>query len=77
MMKLQTASKSTAQVNLKPKLKRPDKDAEPADVPHQAQDDPKFAKQIMGFKEWCEKVWDRREVDNGHGGRYRRDVRPS
>jgi len=57
-MKLQPANKSTAQVNLKPKLKRPDKDAEPANVPHQTQDDPKFAKQIMGFREWCEKVWD-------------------
>ena len=57
-MKLQTASKRTAQVNLKPKLKRPDKDAEPANVPHRPQDDPKFAKQIMGFREWCEKVWD-------------------
>ena len=70
-MKLQPANKSTAQVNLKPKLKRPDKDAEPADVPHRPQDDPKFAKQIMGFKEWCEKVWDRRPSPNVGAGKVR------
>ena len=44
-------------IELRPKLKHPDKDGVPADIPLQAQHDPKFAKQIMGFREWCEKVY--------------------
>ena len=50
-------------IQLRPKLKRPSKDALPRDelstVPT---NDPAFTKQIMGFREWCEKVYDRREV---------------
>lgn len=46
-------------IKQRPKLNYPDKDGIPADVPLQAQHDPKFAKQIMGFREWCEKVWDK------------------
>jgi hypothetical protein len=50
--------RSEDMINRRPKLEHPDKDGVPADVPLQAQNDPKFARQIMGFREWCETVYE-------------------
>jgi len=58
----EAVKRSLDTIKLRPKLKQPDKDGVPADIPLQAQHDPKFAKQIMGFREWCEKVYDRRKA---------------
>ena len=55
--------RSLMNITLNPKLKAPSKDALPPDE-HSASttNDPEFKKQIMGFREWCEKVWDKRET---------------
>ena len=51
--------RSLMNIKLNPKLKKPSKDAVPPDE-HSASvtNDPTFKKQLMGFREWCEKVWD-------------------
>ena len=54
--------RSLEHIKLRPKLKAPSKHAIPPDDLPVATDDPAFRKQIMGFREWCEKVYDRREV---------------
>jgi hypothetical protein len=46
-------------VKLRPKLKKPDRDVIGEDAAEVALLNPK---RMMGFREWCEKVWDRREV---------------
>ena len=44
-------------IKLRPKLKDPDKDALPSDeLPVTPTNDQAFKKQIMGFREWCDKV---------------------
>jgi hypothetical protein len=57
-MKQAPLNKSTAQINLRPKLKRRDKNADSPDTQRQDHEDSKFARQIMGFREWCEKVYE-------------------
>ena len=61
--------RSLMNITLNPKLKAPSKDALPPDD-HSASttNDPEFKKQIMGFREWCDKVYDCRDaVDRGRG----------
>lgn len=53
--------RSLMNIKLNPKLKKPSKDALPPDeLPVLTTNDPAFKKQIMGFREWCEKVYDRK-----------------
>jgi hypothetical protein len=53
--------RSLMNIKLNPKLKAPSKDAIPPDeLSTSVTNDPTFKKQIMGFREWCEKVWDQR-----------------
>lgn len=48
-------------LKLRPKLKLPSKDAlPPDDLPVTPTDNIAFKKQIMGFREWCEKFYDQR-----------------
>lgn len=55
--------RSLMNIKLNPKLKKPSKDALPPDeLSASTTNDPEFKKQIMGFREWCEKVWDKRET---------------
>jgi hypothetical protein len=64
-MKLQAAIKRNLKhINLRPKLKKPEPEARfPVEgVTYQLHEMPLPPKRIMGFKEWCLKVWDRREV---------------
>jgi hypothetical protein len=46
-------------VKLRPKLKKSDRVVIGEDAAEVALLNPK---RMMGFREWCEKVWDRREV---------------
>ena len=51
--------RSLLNIKLNPKLKKPSKDALPPDeLPVSTTNDPAFKKQIMGFREWCEKVYE-------------------
>ena len=61
--------RSLMNIKLNPKLKKPSKDALPPDeLSASTTNDPTFKKQLMGFREWCEKVYDRRDaVDRGRG----------
>ena len=61
--------RSLMNIKLNPKLKTPSKDALPPDeLSASTTNDPTFKKQLMGFREWCEKVYDRRDaVDRGRG----------
>ena len=55
--------RSLMNIKLNPKLKKPSKDAVPPDeLSASITNDPTFKKQMMGFREWCEKVWDKRET---------------
>ena len=51
-------------VNLKPKLKKPDIKLAAESAPQEQTPEVKPLKRMMGFREWCEKVWDCREVFN-------------
>ena len=68
--------RSLMNIKLNPKLKKPSKDAVPPDE-HSASvtNDPTFKKQIMGFREWCEKVYDCRDAVDRGCNPTRRDVR--
>ena len=69
--------RSLERIKLRPKLKAPSKHALPPDeLPAATTDDPAFKKQIMGFREWCEKVYDRRDVADRRGELPQRDIRP-
>ena len=51
--------RSLMNIKLNPKLKKPSKDAVPSDENSASTtNDSTFKKQIMGFREWCEKVYD-------------------
>lgn len=68
--------RSLMNIKLNPKLKKPAKDALPPDeLPVSTTNDPAFKKQIMGFREWCEKVYDRRDAADRGRGPSNRDVR--
>ena len=55
--------RSLMNIKLNPKLKKPSTDAVPPDeLSASTTNDPEFKKHIMGFREWCEKVWDKRET---------------
>jgi hypothetical protein len=55
----QAVKRSLATIKLRPKLKDPSQDALPPDERAVTPtNDPAFKKQIMGFKEWCEKVYE-------------------
>jgi hypothetical protein len=51
-------------VTIRPSLKKPEPEKKfPVEgVTYQLHEMPIPPKRMMGFKEWCEKVWDRREV---------------
>ena len=51
--------RSLATIKLRPKLKPVAKDAPPPDeLPVTPTTDPAFKKQIMSFREWCERVYE-------------------
>ena len=69
--------RSLEHIKLRPKLKAPSKHALPPDEALVAPtEDPTFKKQIMGFREWCENVYDRRDVADRRGDHSNRDIRP-
>ncbi len=49
-------------VNLKPKLKKPDIELTAESAPQEQTPELKLLRRMMGFREWCEKVYDRREI---------------
>ena len=49
-------------VTIRPKLKKVDPSFPVEGVTYQLHEKPIPPKRMMGFKEWCEKVWDCREV---------------
>ena len=60
--------RSLMNIKLNPKLKKPSKDALPPDeLSASVTNDPAFKKQIMGFREWCEKVWDKQHPSPRQG----------
>ena len=64
--------RSLMNIKLNPKLKKPSKDALPPDeLPVSTTDDPAFKKQIMGFREWCEAVYEPSHSSNTRPGSVR------
>jgi hypothetical protein len=64
--------RSLMNIKLNPKLKAPSKDALPPDeLSASTTNDPEFKKQIMGFREWCEKVYEPSRSSNNHLGNAR------
>lgn len=64
--------RSLMNIKLNPKLKKPSKDALPPDeLSTSTTNDPTFKKQIMGFREWCEKVYEPSRSSNNHPGNAR------
>ena len=49
---------ATDNVRLRPKLKKPDRELSAEEVAVNPQLAPKPLRRMMGFREWCEKVYD-------------------
>jgi hypothetical protein len=55
--------RSLMNIKLNPKLKKPSKDALPPDeLSASTPNDPAFKRQLMGFREWCEKEWNKKPI---------------